>query len=88
MQDTVRWNIKVSRETDVSLRSLLGGDGIRRGDLSRFIERAVRAEIFNRNVMEMKANNMDIDPGELEDLIDATVREVRAERAAELTRQG
>ena len=41
MDDTIRWTVKVSPETDRSLRSFLGQHGMKKGDLSKFIERAV-----------------------------------------------
>ena len=44
---TVRWNIAVSPDTDQSVRMYLAGQGGgRKGDLSRFIEEAVRAHIL------------------------------------------
>jgi hypothetical protein len=45
MDDTIRWTVKVSLETDRSLRSSLGQHGMKKGDLSKFIERAVQKEI-------------------------------------------
>jgi hypothetical protein len=42
-EEAVRWNIKVSRETDLALRTFLGAHGMKKGDLSKFIEQAVRA---------------------------------------------
>ena len=38
MEDTVRWSLKVSRETDEALRAHLGRAGGRKGDLSRFVQ--------------------------------------------------
>ena len=46
MEDVVRWNIKVSRETDLALRTLLGSQGMKKGDLSKFIEDAVRLQVI------------------------------------------
>lgn len=80
MQDAVRWNIKVSKQTDLALRAFLGSQGMRKGDLSKFIEQAVRAHVFHRTILDIKARNADADPEELHALIDETVREVRAER--------
>jgi hypothetical protein len=35
MEDqAVRWNIKVSKETDLTLRTFLGAQGAKKGDLS------------------------------------------------------
>ena len=45
MEDTVRWSLKVSRETDEALRAHLGRAGGRKGDLSRFVQEAVRERL-------------------------------------------
>jgi hypothetical protein len=45
-EEAVRWNIKVSRQTDLTLRTFLGSHGMKKGDLSRFIEQAVRFHVF------------------------------------------
>jgi hypothetical protein len=55
---------------------------MKRGDLSKFIERAVRAHVFRRTVQDIKARNAGTDPDELQALVDDAVREVRAERRA------
>ena len=82
MGEAVRWNIKVSRETDLTLRTYLGSQGMKKGDLSKFIEEAVRWRVFHRTVQDIKSRNADTDPEELQNLIDDAVREVRAERRA------
>jgi len=45
MDDSVRWSLKVSRETDEALRAYLGETGGRKGDLSKFVQEAVRARL-------------------------------------------
>jgi hypothetical protein len=80
MEEAVRWNIKVSRETDLALRSFLGSQGMKKGDLSKFIEQAVRAHVFHHTVQDIKTRNAGTDPEELQSLIDEAVREVRAEK--------
>jgi hypothetical protein len=82
MAEDVRWNLKVSRETDLSLRTFLGARGMKKGDLSKFVEEAVRWRIFDRTVQEIKGQNADADPVHLQMLIDDAVREVRHERPA------
>ncbi len=74
----VRWNLKVSRETDLSLRTFLGARGMKKGDLSKFVEEAVRRRIFGLTVQEIKARNANADPEELQRLIDEAVRQVSA----------
>ena len=80
-QEAVRWNIKVSRETDLTLRTYLGAQGAKKGDLSKFIEEAVRWHVFHRTVQDIKERNADTDPDELQRIIDGAVNEVRAERS-------
>lgn len=77
---TVRWNIKVSKEMDLSLRGYLGARGRKKGDLSKFIEEAVRWRMWQRTIQDIKARHAGADPAELQRIIDNAVREVRAER--------
>jgi len=80
MEEAVRWNIKVSKQTDLTLRTFLGAQGAKKGDLSKFIEEAVRWRVFNLTVQDIRKRNADVDPSELQRIIDESVREVRAER--------
>ena len=77
MDEAVRWNIKVSKDTDLALRRFLGAQGTKKGDLSKFIEEAVRAQVFQRTVQDIKTRNADTDPDELQSLIDDAVQSVR-----------
>src|ERR1700694_3878129 len=86
MEEAVRWNIKVSREVDLALRTFLGSQGMRKGDLSKFIEQAVRAHLFHCTVQDIKARNAHTRPDELQALIDGAVKEVRAGRRAKSAR--
>lgn len=79
-EQAVRWNIKVSKETDLMLRTFLGSQGMRKGDLSKFIEDAVRWRVFNKTVQDIKAKNAGIDLDHLQELVDEALGEVRAER--------
>jgi hypothetical protein len=79
-EQAVRWNIKVSRETNLSLRTFLGAQGMKKGDLSKFIEDAVRWRVFHRTVQDIKARNADTNPEELQGIVDEAVREVRTPR--------
>jgi hypothetical protein len=81
-EEAVRWNIKVSKETDLTLRTYLGAQGAKKGDLSKFIEEAVRWHVFHRTVQDIRERNADTDPEELQRIIDEAVSEVRAERLA------
>ncbi len=82
MSEAVRWTIKVSKETDLSLRSFLGAQGMKKGDLSRFVEEAVRWRVLDQTVQGIKERNRDLSPEELADAIDEALREVRADMRA------
>ncbi len=81
MEQAVRWNIKVSSDTDLALRRFLGSQGTKKGDLSKFIEEAVRARVFQLTVQDIKAQNAETDPEELQSLIDDAVQEMRKTNA-------
>lgn len=78
MPETIRWTIKVSPETDLSLRGYLGAQGMKKGDLSKFVEDAVRWRMLDRTVQGIKDRNQDVSAEMLEAMIDEAVREVRA----------
>lgn len=80
MEEAVRWNLKVSKEIDLTLRTYLGARGMKKGDLSKFIEEAVRWRILDRTVQDIKSRNAAADPDELQAVVDNAVREVRTER--------
>lgn len=77
MAEAIRWTIKVSSETDLSLRGFLGAQGMKKGDLSKFVEDAVRWRMLDRTVQAVKDRNRDIPAEMLEAMIDEAVREVR-----------
>ncbi len=83
MENTTRWTIKVSRDTDISLRTYLAQQGMKKGDLSKFIERAVQKEILAQTAVAVKRQHADLSEGELEALIDEAVSAVRAEMHSE-----
>jgi hypothetical protein len=77
MSDSIRWTIKVSSETDQSLRGFLGAQGMKKGDLSGFVEEAVRWRMLDRTVQVIKDRNQDISSDVFEAMIDEAVAAVR-----------
>lgn len=70
-----RWNLVVSQSTDIALRQFLASQGGgRKGDLSRFVEEAVRAHILELTAAQAKAANADVD----QETIDAAIDEALA----------
>lgn len=80
MDESTRWTVKVSKETDVTLRTYLAQSGLRKGDLSKFIEEAVRWRVLDRTAAGVRDRLGRMDPGELQSLIDDAVALVRAGR--------
>ncbi|WP_221067533.1 ribbon-helix-helix domain-containing protein [Methylomagnum ishizawai] len=75
--NTTRWTVTVSKETDIAVRSLLAQRGLKKGDLSKFIEDAVRWRVFDQTIAETRAGFADIAPEDLQDLIAEATEAVR-----------
>jgi hypothetical protein len=70
-----RWNLVVTAETDAELRRFLASEGGgRKGDLSKFVEEAVKARIFELSGRRAKEENEMFS----EKAIDDAVREALA----------
>lgn len=74
---TTRWTVSVSKETDISVRSFLAQRGMKKGDLSKFIEDAVKWRVLEQTIAEARSKFSDLPPGELEDLVTEAVTETR-----------
>jgi len=77
--DPVRWTLRVSRDTDIAVRTYLARRGARKGDLTKFVEEAVRWRVFDQTVNEVKARNVAVPAEEIEAEIDEALEAVRAE---------
>ena len=75
--DTTRWTVSVSKETDIAVRSFLAQRGLKKGDLSKFIEDAVRWRVLDQTVAEARSKFADIPADELQALLDEAVAETR-----------
>jgi Ribbon-helix-helix domain len=80
MEDTVRWTVKVSRETDTALRTYLAQRGMKKGDISKFVEEAVRWRVLDCVVSEAKARNTGVSARKIQAAVDTALAAVRAQR--------
>ena len=65
-----RWNLVVSPETDTSLRQFLASQGRgRKGDLSRFVEEAVKERIYDLTAQAIKQENASRTPEEFDEIV-------------------
>jgi ribbon-helix-helix protein len=79
--NSVRWNLAVSSDTDQALRLFLASQGGgRKGDLSRFVEEAVRAYILELSAGEAKSANTNVSETELETIVAEGIRWARDRR--------
>lgn len=81
--ETTRLTITWSKEADHALRTFLGTQGMKKGDLSKFIEEAVRWRIFHQTVGDARRAFRDVSQEELQKMIDETVDQVRAKHYRE-----
>jgi len=80
MANPVRWNIVVSEEVDLSLRRHLGARGMRKGDLSKFIEEAVRWRLLDETVQKIKSRSKSKPPKAIKARVDQALTESRTNR--------
>jgi len=81
-KQAVRWSLKISKDTDLSLRTFLGTQGMKKGDLSKFVEDAVNRRVLQCTIQDIWERNADADPDEIQRIVDEAVSAVRAERRA------
>lgn len=53
----IRWSVVVPEETDRALRSYLAKKGGKKGDISKFVDEAVQARLFELTVRNLKKRN-------------------------------
>ena len=73
---TTRWTVSVSRDTAIAVRSFLAQRGMKKGDLSRFIEDAVKWRVLDQTMAEARTGFADLAPEVVEDLVDEAVTAV------------
>jgi hypothetical protein len=79
--NATRWNLVVSSETDQSLRQHLAENGGgRKGDLSKFVEDAVRKQIFLETARAAKEQNQDVPQEVIESSIEEALVWARSKR--------
>lgn len=76
-----RWNLVIADDTDRHVRSYLARTGGKKGDLSRFVDRAVRQAIFWETLETLWERNRDLSSDDVLRLADDAVAEARADRA-------
>ena len=76
-----RWNLVISDDTNRAVRSYLARTGGKKGDLSRFVDRAVRQAIFWETLESVWRRNRHLSSSEVQDLANEAVMQARAGRS-------
>ncbi len=53
----VRWTVRVSKDTDAAVRSFLARRSMKKGDLAKFVEKAVRWRVLDQTLAQTKTRN-------------------------------
>jgi hypothetical protein len=77
MRNNVRWSVVVSEDTDIALRTFLARNGLKKGELSKFVEEAVCWRVLDRTVQEVKTRNKQYRINEIENTINEAVISAR-----------
>lgn len=76
-----RWNLVIADDTDRHVRSYLARTGGKKGDLSRFVDRAVRQAVFWETIESIWERNRNLSSEDARRLADESVAEFRADRS-------
>jgi len=76
-EEVTRWTVNVDSRTDIELRTYLAQRGMKKGDLSKFIEEAVKWRLLDLSMAEARAGFDDLPEDEFEALIDEAVTAAR-----------
>ena len=71
--ESVRWTVLVDKATDRDLRTYLAQQGMKKGDLSKFIEQAVRWRLFDLTLGEFRDGFTDLSEEEALSLAEEAV---------------
>ncbi len=80
---TTRWTVSVSRKTDIAVRTYLAAHGMKKGDLSKFIEEAVKWRVLDQTLAEARGKFADLSVDALDRLIEDAVGAARSDRTTE-----
>jgi hypothetical protein len=69
----IRWTVNVASRTDIGLRTYLAQPGMKKGDLSKFIEEAVKWRLFDLTLAEARSGFDDMEEDDLTTLLNEAV---------------
>ena len=77
MGEITQWTVNVASETDIDVRTYLAQRGMKKGDLSRFIEDAVKWRLLDLTLAEARAGFDDLSEADMSSLIEEALADAR-----------
>ncbi len=77
-----RWNLVISEQTNITVRSFLAQRGFKKGDLSAFVEEAVRWRVLDQILGQAREGFHALSTDEAQNLLDEALTQVRQEGLA------
>jgi len=75
-----QWNVTIPDQTDRLVRSHLERRGLKEGDLSQFVDVALRRAVFWETVDAAHERNREVPAQEIDEAVNRAVDETRARR--------
>ena len=66
----VRWSLTIPESTDIALRTYLAGTGMKKGDISQFVDQAVQRQLADLITEKVKNRNQQFDQNHILSSID------------------
>ena len=66
----VRWSLTIPESTDIALRTYLAGTGMKKGDISQFVDQAVQRQLADLITDKVKNRNQQFDQNHILSSID------------------
>jgi len=70
----IRWNLSIPDETDRLVRTHLARTGMKKGDLSAFVDEAVRSTVIRKMAAQLRVENPEASASDLEEALLSAVR--------------
>ena len=75
----IRWNLVISDQTNVAVRSFLAQRGFKKGDLSNFVEEAVRWRVLDQTIEHARTGFDSLAVSDAQNMLDEALANVRAD---------
>lgn len=83
---TTRWTVTVFKSTDIAVRTFLARRDLKKDDLSKFIEEAVKWRVFDQTLTEAREAFADLAPDDAQQLVDEAWKSTRVKILLQPTR--